>query len=52
MIIVNADDKSEEALLLAKQGPDSFALDIQYPFNPIVAMAVAMTSFDFKLASQ
>jgi hypothetical protein len=52
MIIVNADDRAEEGLLLAKRGDNEFEFDIGYPFTPIVALGVAMTSFDFKLSSQ
>lgn len=52
MAIVNSEEPSEEGLLLAKTADNAFELDISYPFTPLVAVGVAMTSFDFKLASQ
>ena len=42
----------EQGLLLAKKGDNEFSFDIQYPFTPVIAYGIAMTSFDFKLASQ
>jgi hypothetical protein len=39
-------------LLQAKQDVNEFAIDISYPFSPLVAIGVLITSFDFKLISQ
>ena len=52
MIIVNEEDEMDEGLLTAKKGDNEFAFDVQYPFTPLIALGVVMTSFDFKLASQ
>lgn len=43
---------NEETIIIAKKANNQFELDISYPFSPVVALGVAMTGFDFKLASQ
>lgn len=39
-------------MILAKAGNNEFNIDIKYPLSPRIAVAVASTSFDFKLVSQ
>jgi hypothetical protein len=52
MIVVNAEKEDEEVMSLCKIGNHDFHLKIQNPMNVLVAMGIAMSSFDFKLASQ
>ena len=51
MILV--DEKSGvEALVVVKEDDNDFGFDIGHPFSPMLAIGFAMSSFDFKLASQ
>lgn len=52
MILVQADRQSHEVMVLAKAGNNEFNIDISHPLSPRIALAVATSSFDFKLVSQ
>lgn len=52
MIIIDEERPNDYLLLLAKQGTNEFAMDIAYPFSPLVALGLMISGFDFKLASQ
>ena len=51
MILVE-ERSGREALVVVKEGDNDFDFDIGYPFSPMLALGFAMSSFDFKLASQ
>ena len=52
MILLEDGIKNREALLVAKQADNEFAVDIGYPLSPLVGLGVLITLFDFKLATQ
>lgn len=52
MILLEEGRKGREALLMAKQGDNDFALDVGHPLSPMVALGIVITGFDFKLATQ
>lgn len=52
MILVNADEPSQEVMLLTKAADNAFNFEVYYPLSPRIAMAIANSSFDFKWVCQ
>jgi tubby-related protein 1 len=48
------DDKDENKIYLqfGRVGEQMFNLDFQWPFSPLMAFAIALTSFDNKFACE
>ena len=51
MILVE-ETSQKEVMMLAKCSEHTFAMDVNHPLSPRVAMAVASSSFDWKWMSQ
>lgn len=53
-IMIGEDDSEEDEgrILFGKFGKELFNLDIRYPFNLIQGLALAISSFDRKLACE
>jgi hypothetical protein len=52
MILVDVDSQDFEVMLLAKFDDNLFNLEVNHPFSPRIAMAVANSCFDFKWKCQ
>lgn len=52
MVGQNEGEDAEPRVLFGKFGKDLFNLDIRYPFNMIQGVALALSSFDKKLACE
>lgn len=52
MILVEAENEQREVLLIAKTDDHEFAMDVDSPLSPRVALAIANSSFDFKWVCQ
>lgn len=50
--LIDNEDENRIYLQFGRVGDQEFTLDFQWPFSPMQAFAVALTSFDNKLACE
>jgi tubby-related protein 1 len=48
--LVDPDDQTKIVMQFGKVGKDDFTLDFQFPMSPLQAFAIALSSFDSKIA--
>ncbi|KAJ1932307.1 Tubby- protein 2 [Linderina macrospora] len=48
--LIHPEDEDYVVMQFGKVGPDSFTLDMRFPMSPIMALGIAITSLDRKLA--
>jgi len=51
-LIESAGDGERVLLQFGRIGKDTFTMDLQWPLSPMQAFAIALTSFDSKIACE
>ena len=50
--LVSPDDHETLVLQFGRSGKEYFTMDLQWPLSPLQSFAIALTSFDYKLACE